>query len=187
MSRVISGIIHQFVPDMSTYTALFPALPDNARVWIYVSDRHLSASEQDRLLESLRPFLAQWTSHSRRVIGEALILDERFLVVAATLEEGDISGCGIDKSTHAVEEAGQALGITWMSGLTLLYRDQAGVVQAVSRPEFRDLVRRGVVDADTRVFDTSLTTLAELRNGNLEKPAGASWHSRTFQIPEAAT
>lgn len=171
---------------MSTYESLFPALPDSARVWIFTSDRHLSTDEQTTLLHSLRSFLVEWTSHGRRVIGGAQILNDRLLVVAATLEKGDISGCGIDASTHAVEEAGRALGIEWLPGLNLLYRDQTGAIQAASRPEFRNLVRTGVVQADTRVLDTNLTTLAELRNGNLEKAAGASWHSRTFQIPEAA-
>jgi hypothetical protein len=171
---------------MPQYETLFPTLPDSARVWIYTADHHLGLSEQSALLDSLRPFLAQWTSHGRRVIGEALILEGRLLIVAATLAEGDISGCGIDASTHAVEEAGRALGIEWLLGLTVLYRDHAGMVQVVSRPEFRDLVRRGVVHAGTQVIDTNLTTLEDLHSGKLEKLAGASWHGRTFQIHEPA-
>ena len=37
--------------------------------------------------------------------------------------------------------------------------------------------------AETPVFDLSLTTLGQVRDGGFEKPAGASWHARVFRIP----
>jgi len=162
---------------------LFSALPDDARLWIYVADRPLNPAEQQALRAALTPFVQTWTSHDRKVIGVMEVLHDRFLMIGAVLEKGDISGCGIDSSVHAVEEAGRSLGIKWLQGLTILFRDTQGAVQAIPRPEFRTLVRIGIVNADTPVFDPSITTVGDLRGSLFERPAGTSWHARAFQIP----
>lgn len=162
---------------------LFPTLPDTARVWVYVADRPLLPSEQQALCTALTPFTQTWTSHGRKVFGEATVLDDRFLLLGGVLKEGDISGCGIDTSVHAVEDAGRSFGITWLQGLMIIFRDAQGAIQAVPRPEFRSLVRSGIVIADTPVIDPGIATVGELRQGFFERPAGESWHARAFQIP----
>lgn len=169
---------------MTTYNTLLPTLPDEARCWIYTAERPLTGAEQDTLLDTLAAFFETWTSHSRPVQGDALIFQDRFLIVAATLAAGDISGCGIDKSVHAVEAAAQDLGFAWLSPLQIFFRDAEGAVQHASRPAFRRLVGEGTVTADTPVFDVSLTTLGPLRSGAFELPAGRSWHARIFRIPQ---
>ncbi len=169
-----------------TYSDLFPALPDAARCWIYVAERTLTQAEQEALLDALHAFFGGWASHGRPVHGAAETLDDRFLVVAATLAEGDISGCGIDASVRVVTEAAQRLGVAWAAPLHVFFRDEAGAVQHLPRPAFRKLVQAGAVTAETPVFDVSLATLGSLRGGGFEQPAGASWHARVFRIPQPA-
>lgn len=176
---------HKLTLTMVSTEHIFPTLPDTARVWIYTADRQLSQAEQDSLLQAVRPFVEAWTSHGRRVIGEAEVLEGRFLVIASILEKGDISGCGIDASVHAVEEAGQQLGVGWLPGLHIVYRDAQGAAQTATRSEFRSLVRSGLVGAETPVFDAGVTSLGALRQGQFERPAGSSWHANAFQIAGA--
>ena len=102
------------------------------------------------------------------------------------LPQAEISGCGIDASVHATEEAAGRLGVAWSSPLLVLYRDTDGAVRNLPRSAFRKLVADGTVTAETPVFDVSLTTLGQLRSGAFEKPAGASWHARVFRIPQPA-
>ena len=169
---------------MMTYPDLFPTLPDAARCWIYIADRRLTEAEQASLLDTLHPFFQGRASHGRPVQGAATCLNDRFLVVAGTLtQEGTISGCGIDASVHAVEEAAARLGIKWASPLLIFFRDTDSTVNSLPRSAFKRLVAAGTVTAQTRVFDVSLTMLGQLRNGAFEKPAGASWHARVFRIP----
>ena len=171
-----------------TYPDLFPALPDEARCWIYIADRRLTGVEQTALLDALRPFFQGWASHGRPVQGAATCLDDRFLIVAGALtQEGTISGCGIDASVHAVEEAAARLGIKWSSPLLVFYRDTDGTVDSLPRSAFKKRVANGTVTAETLVFDVSLTMLGQLRGGAFEKPAGASWHARVFRIPNPVT
>lgn len=163
----------------------FDTLPDEARVWTYLADRALSDEEQQSVLAHLEPFLRDWTSHRRVVSGLAAVTGNRVLVLAATLNDGDISGCGIDKSVHRIEAAASALGFSWLDALQVAYRD-GEQIQAVSRPTFRRLVRDGLITPETRVLDLTATTLGALRRQGLERPASSTWHGRVFRIPASA-
>ncbi len=164
---------------------LFPDLPTDARVWVFTADRTLDPAAQDQLLGTMQRFVESWASHGRAVPGDATLLHDHFLVVAAHLQ-GGVSGCGIDSMTHAVEEAGQSLGVAWLDGLHVVYRDDKDVVQALPRAAFRQQVREGIVTAETRVFITTLDTLRELREEGLERPAHATWHARVFHLAHPA-
>ncbi len=164
----------------------FSALPDTARLWVYVAAESFSPEVRSALSERVDRFLDGWRSHQRPVQGEAAIREDRFLLLAATLDGGDVSGCGIDASVHAIDEAAQALGISWAAPLNVVYRNVEGTVEVVSRSAFRRLVAEGAVTGTTPVFDPSITGLQELRAGAFEQPASASWHGRVFQIPEPA-
>lgn len=159
-------------------------MPDEARLWIYAADRPLSARDQQALKQTLDNFTGDWSSHGRSVQGAIAIVEDRFLLLSATVEDGDISGCGIDASTRAIEEAAQEAGFTWLPALKILYRDAEGTVQHCSRQDFKALAKRGDITAQTPVFNTNLTTVGELRAGQFEQPAGQSWHARAFDLAE---
>ena len=167
-------------------STLFPHLPDHARLWVYAADRPLSETEQARLLQRLEAFFGQWASHGRPVEGAATLRHDRFLLLAGLVRGGEISGCGMDASVHAVEEASAALGFSWRSPLDVFYRDAEGAVEALARAAFRKRVREGDVTAETSVFDLSITALADVRQGRFERPAGETWHALVFKIPQPA-
>ncbi|MFB6273549.1 MAG: hypothetical protein ABEL51_11710 [Salinibacter sp.] len=161
----------------------FSALPDDARVWIHAAAAPLSDDTQAALLDRLSTFMNDWTSHQRAVEGAAAILYDRFLVVAAATADGDISGCGIDDLTHAVDDAASALNVEWVPSLHVLYRDRANTVVAASRRVFQEAAEAGSVTGDTPVFDPGLTTLGALRNGQFERPARNAWHAQLLNTP----
>ena len=161
---------------------LFTELPDEARLWIFAADRPLSDAESQTLLETLAPFLNEWTAHGLPVRGQAAVLHHRFLLLAGYVLDGEISGCSIDAATRAVNAAARKLGISWVSPLVIFYRDAEGTVQHATRGQFRRLIAEGKVTAETPVFDLSLTTVGALRSGAFEKPAGRSWHARVFAL-----
>lgn len=165
----------------------FRDLPDEARVWMYAADRDLNDLEEKRAVEILNEFCASWHSHGRPVESAADVLEGRFALIAGRIVDGDISGCGIDASVHALEKAASELAFEWLSGLDVHFRDENGAVRSLSRSGFRDAVREGVVDADTPVFDFSISSLGQLRAGDFERPAGRTWHARVFRIPQPAS
>lgn len=162
------------------------SLPDEARVWIYAADRELNELEENRVKEILDTFCLQWESHGRPVESASDVREGRFAIIAGYVEDGDVSGCGIDKSVHALEKASSELAFEWLPGLAVHYRDEKGVPRSTSRQHFRSLVREGVISSATPVFDFTIETVGQLRSGEFERPAGESWHARVFRISESA-
>ena len=165
--------------------SVFSALPDDASLWIHTADASLEGATQTALLNRLSEFMETWTSHQHPVHGAATVLHDRFLVVAAASDgPDDISGCGIDALTHAIDDAAAALGLSWVPALHVLYRAPDGTVTAVPRRVFQQRAEEGLLTLETPVFDPSLCTLGALRAGRLERPARASWHAQL--LPDAA-
>lgn len=160
---------------------LFPALPPDALAWVYVSE----APIPDALADAFRSFLPSWTSHGRRVHGDAAVLGGHALVVAAHVPGGAISGCGIDAHVREVERLGAAHGLRWASGADVAYRDDAGRVRVVTRAAFKAAGRDGIVTARTAVLGVTPGTVSALREGDFERPAAASWHARL--LPHTAS
>ncbi len=165
-----------------SYASLLSPLSDDARCWFYAADRALSAEEQARVLHTLDAFFEGWTSHQRPVRGRAAFVADRFLLLGAEIPDGDLSGCGIDKSVHVVEDAARALGFQWCSPLLVFWRDNEGTIQHGKRSDFRKLARSGDVGGETPVFDLSIETVGAVRSGAFEKPAAASWHGVVFRL-----
>lgn len=162
----------------------FSELSDHARLWIHATTEPLSEATQTTLLDRLSRFMDGWTSHQHAVEGAATVLDDHFLVIAAMpTGGGEISGCGIDALTHAVDDAASAMDLEWVPALHVLYRTPDGSVAAVSRPTFQERANAGPVTADTPVFDLSLTTLGALRAGEFERPVRESWHAQLLDTP----
>lgn len=156
---------------------VFDSLPDHADCWLYASDRLLDSEEIALLNGLFASFERDWSSHGRKVIGACEVIDGRVVVVAAHVLQGDISGCGIDKSLHLLQEVAASRGFSWVSALNIVYRDANGVLQADSRKVFREAAAAGLVTDETAVVDLSIRTLGALRSGGLERRAGDSWHA----------
>jgi hypothetical protein len=156
-------------------------LPADARIWLYATSRQLTEDECERVELRLSQFVDGWSSHGRSVLGTSEIAEGRILAIGALVEEGDISGCGIDKSAHLLDEIGREMGVEWMAGLSIAYRDQSGAIQVADRPTFRRLVKAHQVGEDTTVIDLSLARIAEMESG-LEKRLSDSWHGTVFGL-----
>ncbi|MEQ9103625.1 MAG: hypothetical protein RIE53_02895 [Rhodothermales bacterium] len=157
---------------------LFEHLPDDSHCWLYAASHSLTEAEVRSLLTALEPFQDAWTTHGRRVQSGATVVDNRLLVLAAHVPDGDMSGCGIDKSLHALDAFAAQAGFSWVSGLMVVYRTPSGALETVSRAAFADMAVRGTVDAQTPVVDLSVRSLGDLREHGVERSAGTSWHAK---------
>ena len=147
----------------------------------------MSDATTHQLRDTLNRFAGEWSSHGRKVQSDYQILENKILILAAHIEQGEISGCGIDKSLHLLDEYASQNGFGWVSALDVVFRDEQLHWQVVPRTSFRQLVKQGAVSASTIVLDSTISTVDELRNGQLEKPLSDSWHARVFRIPSDST
>ena len=155
----------------------FETLPDDARVWVFGSDRPLDDNAAARLLAEVDRFLAHWHAHGHPLSSARAWQDDRFLTVAVDQRTAGASGCSIDGLYRALRALESALGVQMLGGGGIFYRDASGTVAYASRAEFAQLAAAGAVDLDTHVFDLSVDSLGAWRE-RFEAPAHAGWHAR---------
>ena len=144
-------------------------LSDHSSVWIFGITPALG--NPDHVLRLVDTFHRSWEAHGTPVTSGREIREGRFLVVAAE-KSSEKSGCSIDRMFGLIREIERNFEVAMLDANRVYFRDAAGVITDVARADF------GQVGApDTVVFDTTVTTLGEVRNGSWEKPASQSWHS----------
>ena len=82
----------------------FDRLPDEARVWIYATNRHLSDKEVIAIEQELIAFLTQWTAHQQALEASFSIPYNNFIVIGLNENKNLASGCSIDASVHFLKQ-----------------------------------------------------------------------------------
>jgi hypothetical protein len=152
----------------------FSALPDNARIWIFGSDRPLTGAVVDTLLAEVDSYLDTWKAHGFPLRAAREWRDNRFLIIGIDPTVEQASGCSIDGLFRSLQQLQTSIGAQLVGGGRVYYRDESGLTQAVARDEFSTLAAQGKIGPRTPVFDTSLTQLDAWRS-RFEKPLAESW------------
>jgi hypothetical protein len=163
----------------------FDALPTHGRLWVFPSSRQLSEGEVDVLLEAVDAFLDGWAAHGAPLRSGREVTAGRFLLVGVDEDAEAPSGCSIDALVNRLRALGSEMGADLVDHEPVFYRD-GRVVRSASRAEFRAMVAAGEVGPETRVFDTTLTRIRDLRERGLERPVRESWHAKAFLKERAA-
>jgi hypothetical protein len=156
----------------------FESLPDDARVWVFASDQPLSGAVADTLLASVDQFLSEWKAHGVPLQCARDWRDDRFLAIGVDVNAENASGCSIDGLFRTLQLLERSIGSRLVGGGRVFYRARSGI-EAASREEFVERVKRGDVRRDTPVFDTSITA-AEAWRTRFEQPAERSWTAALF-------
>lgn len=154
----------------------FEELPDDARVWIYQTNRPFTKDELDELKVRLADFLEEWTAHGTSLKASYQLPYSRFLVIGLDQSQAEASGCSIDASVHFIQELQKRydvdlldrMNVTFKQGEHLAYKDLK---------EFKRLVKNKGVSRNTIVFNNLVNTKAEYEN-YWEVPLEDSWHAR---------
>jgi hypothetical protein len=161
----------------------FNDLPDNARVWVFASDRPLRRDESAVLLGEVDQFLDQWKAHGAPLRSAREWRDDRFLVIGVDPTAEQASGCSIDGLFRGLKALEGPLATVLVAGGRVFYRDAKGRPQLALRKEVPVLFENQHLTVDTPVFDTSLTDAASYRS-RFERPARETWVASLF--PQAS-
>jgi hypothetical protein len=154
----------------------FDTLPDDARLWIFGARAPLDDVDAPRLLGAVDGFLKTWKAHEQPLTCARDFREEYFLLVAVDERASNASGCSIDGLFRLLKQAEEGVGTSLVGGGTVYFRDKLGLVHALARGDFETLAAHGDVDGETPVFDTTITTVGDLR-AKFERPARESWHA----------
>ena len=100
--------------------------PKDARLWVFVGDRKMSATEISWLNESLSQFVSSWQTHGKSLDAVGFVLHEAALVIVANENAVKASGCSMDKINHYVKNAGGQLSMDFFNRMNVLLADSNG-------------------------------------------------------------
>lgn len=150
----------------------FDQLPDDARLWVFAASHPIGADGETDLLASVDAWLEQWRAHGTPLVCAREWRESRFLAIGVDQSVEGASGCSIDSLFRVLQELERTLGTRLLAGGRVFYRNAEGQVMCTDRGFFRKMPG---IDASTRVFDTTITTVGEYRR-TFERPVRDSWH-----------
>lgn len=155
-------------------TVAFDQLPENARVWVFASDRPLEGDEAALLLGEVDRFLASWKAHGAPLRSARAWRDQRFLAIGVDPTDEQASGCSIDGLFRGLQQLEKTLATALVAGGRVFYRDERGVARRALRTEVPALFERGAITDSSPVFDTTVTDARSWRE-RFERPARETW------------
>lgn len=156
----------------------FHTLPDSARVWVYTSERLLSKQEQSLISLKFEYFLGSWQSHQQDVRSSYEIKEDRFLIVAVDESYNGISGCGIDKSLHFVQELESELGISLTNKTNVVFevKERQVVLPFV---QIKSAISEGRISTESLYYNTLVSNIRELKT-NFKVNVQEGWVKKYF-------
>jgi hypothetical protein len=98
----------------------------DARLWVFVGDRKMSATEISWLNESLTQFVSSWQTHGKSLDAVGFVLHETAVVIVANENAVKASGCSMDKINHFVKDAGGQLSMDFFNRMNVLKPNSNG-------------------------------------------------------------
>ncbi len=102
------------------FNTLFPALPDESRVWLYLAERPMVKSEEEWFNAELGLFLNSWSAHNKQLQCDGVVLFAQYVVLVVNEGFEKASGCSIDASTHFIKKCSAELSIDFFNRLFVM-------------------------------------------------------------------
>lgn len=160
----------------------FNKMPEYARVWVYQADRNLSDAEVQYIQQILDGQINNWAAHGAALVGAAMVLHKRFVIVSVDETHNQVSGCSIDASTNWLKNLGAEMSLNFFDRSVAYV--QGDEIKTVEILKIKSLVAEGMLTPNTPIFNNLVPTIGEF-NKAWNVLAGDSWMKRYFQVVTA--
>lgn len=157
---------------------LFETLPDDARIWVYQSNRKFTDEEVAEIENALNSFIESWTAHGADLEASYLVQYNRFIILAVNQQAQGATGCSIDASVHFIQELEKKYSVDLLDRMNVSFK-QGEFITYKPLTDFKKMAKDKSVSANTVVFNNLVNTVGEWKD-YWEVPASESWHSRFF-------
>ncbi|QSS97304.1 ABC transporter ATPase [Psychroflexus sp. ALD_RP9] len=157
----------------------FNSLPDDARIWVYQSNRSFSEEELSTLKPKIEAFLKDWTAHGKDLSAGYKIPYNRFIVIGLDQTTSSASGCSIDASVRFIQFLEEDYKVDLLDKMNVSYK-QGDFVAHKNLKDFKKMVKQKAVSRQTIVFNNLVNTKAEF-DDFWEIPLEESWHARLLK------
>lgn len=151
-------------------------MPDNAKVWIYQSNRPFTDEEIQKLEPQINAFADEWVSHNVMLKAFGTVYLKQFIVLMVDESQAGASGCSIDRSVYFLRLVERNFGVELFDRNTFAFR-MGDEVHTAPKEEFAGLFNKKIITDETLVFDNLVNTKAAFEKSWI-KPLGESWHRR---------
>jgi hypothetical protein len=152
---------------------MFNEMPSDAKVWIYAADRILTESETLDIQNAGNDFTRSWTAHQNQLKAEFAILHNTFMVLMVDENMNEVSGCGIDKSVHFMQEIDKKYNLDAFNRLRIeLWQNNAVVI--TNKQKLSVMLQENTANTQTIVFNKTVTTKEQFDSG-FQIPLDKSW------------
>jgi hypothetical protein len=146
---------------------------DDARVWIFQSNRSFNENESDEINEQLFQFYTQWQTHGSPVKGWATLLFAQFVLVIADETKHGVSGCSTDSMMRIIKSFENQYQVNLFDRLTITFLVN-GRAEQLPMQQIKYALSTGFIETDTPLFNNTISTKAMLQKDWLQ-PLNKSW------------
>ncbi|HRF99990.1 MAG: hypothetical protein U0W65_15750 [Bacteroidia bacterium] len=148
----------------------------NERIWIYTLSKELTNEQLVDFKNRCQCFVNDWTAHDVSLDASFDLYQNRLLIFKVNEDKYNASGCSIDKQLRFVKELEQAFSIELLNRLLVAYENNHQV-EVVKASQIKELLTSNIINANTLVFDNTITESAQLAN-KWKQPLQATWLSK---------
>jgi len=150
--------------------------PDNAKIWVYLSNKPFNESELNEISSVGDFFLNQWESHQIPVKGSIDVLHNQFIVFSAYSGEDSMCGRAQSAQMNMAKEFEEMFNISLTDRMLIAYRD-GEAVKTVHFNDFPGLIKSGQISIETLVFNNLVDSKSKFES-EWEVPIKDSWHNQ---------
>ena len=156
----------------------FDALPNDARVWVYQSNREFTDVEVTQISSKIEVFMSTWKRHGDDLRTSYLVKYNQFIVLGVDENLNNVSGCSIDSSVHFMQQLEKEFNVDLMNKMNTAFKVGENI-NIVSLANFQNFIKDGKISEETIVFNNMIQSKVDF-DSNWEVSASQSWHKRFF-------
>tara|TARA_B100001769_G_C22039177_1_gene558464 strand:- start:273 stop:758 length:486 start_codon:yes stop_codon:yes gene_type:complete len=154
----------------------FNKLSNDARIWIYPSNRKFSDKECLEIRGLCDDFLDKWTAHNNLLLASIDIPYNRFIVIGLQTDFNLPTGCSIDSSVHFIQSLEKKYKISLLDKMNVTFK-QGEYFTHKSLNDFKSMLSKGSINSKTIVFNNLINDVGGYKS-QWEVSLEDSWHSR---------
>ena len=162
------------------YAENWSMMPQDAKTWVYLANRALSAEEVVKFLEGFKHFTGGWKAHGKPLDASWRLCGNRLLFVAVDESTAPATGCSIDASVAFLKSCsnGWQNPVDWFDRQSNLYKVDGEWCEA-SNSDFWALRKSHRISDETEVVNVVHQSMESCR-GNVAIPFAESWHAEMW-------
>jgi len=138
----------------------FKQMPPLAKLWVYAANRKLTDQEQVQIMLDGESFISEWTAHQQQLKASFGIVYDTFIVICVDENYNQVSGCGIDKSVHFLQQLEIKYQLDLFNRMQIeLWLDEN--VLMINKQKLAAMIQAGTANDKTQMFNKRITTKQE--------------------------